>query len=143
MLGREWGALFLVLLTACAGSPRGVATSTDSYEAELEAIRYEMHVLTAGAVDTEPVEVEEEDLQEAMPVVARHVRASDRPRETVRWLLEEELQADLLAEVEYGRQASAKTGSEPCSKAMPISSIKRSPRPNSSRQSSLSLAYGP
>jgi hypothetical protein len=103
MKRRAWGALFLVWLTACAGSPRGAATSTDPYEAELEAIRYELRVLTAGEVDTEPVEVDEEDFQKAMRVVARHVRASEQPRETARWLMEGELQADLLAEVEYER----------------------------------------
>jgi hypothetical protein len=103
MRSREWGALFLVLLTACAGSPRGVAASTDPYEAELEAIRYEVRVLTAGAVETEPVEVDEEDFQKVMQVVARHVPASERPRETARWLMEGELQADLLAEVAYER----------------------------------------
>jgi hypothetical protein len=103
MNGRKGGALFLVLLTACAGSPRRAATSTDPYEAELEAIRYELRVLTVGAVDTEPVEVEQEDFQEIMQVVARHVRVPERPRETARWLMEGELQADLLAEVEYER----------------------------------------
>ncbi len=70
MTRREWGALLLVLLTACAGSPRRAATSTDPSDAELEAIRYELRVLTAGAVDTEPVEIDEEDFQDAMEVLA-------------------------------------------------------------------------
>ncbi|WP_224363641.1 SitA5 family polymorphic toxin [Hyalangium versicolor] len=103
MRRREWGALFLVWLTACAGSPQRSATSLDPYEAELKALRYELQVLTSGAVDTEPVEVDEDDFQGAASVLARHVPASERPRETARWLMEEELQADLLAEVEYGR----------------------------------------
>jgi hypothetical protein len=103
MTRREWGALFLAWLTACVGAPRRGAAETDPYEAELKAIRYEVRVLTAGAVETEPVEVDEEDFQKVMQVLARHVPASDRSRETVRWLMEGELQADLLAEVESER----------------------------------------
>jgi hypothetical protein len=103
MSGREWGALFLVWMTACAGVPRVAGTGVDPDEAELEAIRYEVRVLTAGGVETEPVEVEQEDFQEVMREVARHVRAPERPRETARWLMEGELQGDLLVEVEYER----------------------------------------
>jgi hypothetical protein len=103
MNGRQWGATLLVWLTACASSPRVSATSADPYEAELAAIRYELRVLTAGAVDTQPVKVDAEDFQEAMKTLALHVRASERPRETARWLLEGELRAELLAEVEDRR----------------------------------------
>jgi hypothetical protein len=100
---RQWGSLLLVWLTACASTPRVSATGTDPDEAELEAIRYELRVLTAGAVDTQPVEVAAEDFREAMSKVALHVPVSERPRETARWLMEGELRAELLAEVESGR----------------------------------------
>jgi hypothetical protein len=103
MRGREWGALFLVWLTACAGAPRRVVAETDPYEAELDAIRYEVRVLTAGAVETEPVELDAEDFRKAMQVEARAVHGFERHRETARWLMEGEFQADLLAEVESGR----------------------------------------
>jgi hypothetical protein len=103
MNGRQWGATLLVWLTACASAPRVPTTSTDPYEAELAAIRYELRVLTAGAVNTEPVEVDKEDFQEAMQTLALHVPTSERPRETARWLLEGELSAELLAEVEDRR----------------------------------------
>ena len=82
MRERKWGALFLVWLTACAGAPRGGAAGTDPYEAELNALRYEVRVLTAGAVRTSPVEVEAEDFREAMRVLLREVPASERHRET-------------------------------------------------------------
>ena len=103
MNGRQWGALLLVWLTACTSTPRVPATSTDLDEAELAALRYELRVLTAGAVDTKPVEVDAEDFQEAMRKVSQHVPVSERPRVTARLLLEGELQAELLAEVESGR----------------------------------------
>jgi hypothetical protein len=103
MNGRRWGALLLVWLTACASTPRVLTTGTDPDEAELAALRYELRVLTASAVDTAPVEVDTEDFQEAMRKVALHVPVSERPRETARWLMEGELRAELLAEVESGR----------------------------------------
>jgi hypothetical protein len=103
MNGRQWGALFLLWLTACASAPRVPATSTNPDEAELAAIRYELRVLTAGAVATQPVEVAAEDFRKAMSKVALHVPVSERPRETARWLMEGELRAELLAEVESGR----------------------------------------
>ncbi len=77
--------------------------SADPYEAQLSALRYELRVLTAGAVQTEPVEVDAEDFQEKLRELIHEVPPSGHPRETARWLLEEALQADLLAEVERGR----------------------------------------
>jgi hypothetical protein len=103
MNGRQWGALLLVWLTACASTSRVPTPSADPYEAELAAIRYELRVLTAGAVETQPVKVAEEDFREAMAQMARQVPVSERPRETARLLLEGELRAELLAEVEAGR----------------------------------------
>jgi len=92
-----------VLLTGCASTPRVAPASASPDELERSALRYELRVLTAGAVDTEPVEVDAEDFREALRELAREVRASERPRETARWLLEEALQADVLAQVERGR----------------------------------------
>ena len=103
MTGRQWGALFLVGLTACASAPRGPVDSTDPDEARLAAIRYELRVLTASAVDTRPVRVEREEFQRALRHPSLAVRASERPRDTARWLLEQQLQAELLAEVEHQR----------------------------------------
>ena len=103
MTGRQWGALLLVGLTACASSPRGQGFRSHPEEAELSALRYELHVLTAGAVDTQPVEVDRADFHHALRREALSVRASERPRDTARWLLEQELQAELLAEVEHQR----------------------------------------
>ena len=103
MMGRQWGALLLVGLTACASSPRGPSFSPHPEEAHLDALRYELRVLTAGAVATQTVWVDSEDFQQAMRREALPVRASERPRDTARWLLEQELQAELLAEVEQER----------------------------------------
>ena len=103
MTGRQWGALLLVGLTACSGTPRGPATHTHSEEAELAALRYELHVLTAGAVDTEPVEVDAEDFLEHMRALAPAVRPAGWSRDSARWLLEQTLQADLFAETEGDR----------------------------------------
>jgi len=84
MTGRQWGALLLVGLTACASSPRGPGFSPHPEEAQLDALRYELHVLTAGAVDTRPVRVDREDFQQALRHPALAVRASERPRDTAR-----------------------------------------------------------
>lgn len=75
-----------MLLTGCASTPRVAPASASPDELERSALRYELRVLTAGAVDTEPVEVDAEALREALRELAREVRASERPRETARWL---------------------------------------------------------
>jgi hypothetical protein len=93
----------LVLLTACASAPRLAPENADPYEVELGALRYELKVLTVGAVKTQPVKVSAEDFQKAMREWAREVHPSEGPKEAARWLLEEELQTELLAEVERGR----------------------------------------
>ncbi|HLL03155.1 MAG TPA: hypothetical protein VK539_21415 [Myxococcaceae bacterium] len=100
MTGRQWGALLLVGLTACAGTPRGLATHPDDEEAELTALRYELRVLTAGAVDTAPVEVDAENFLEHMRALAPAVRPAGWSRDTARWLLEQPLEAELFAETE-------------------------------------------
>jgi hypothetical protein len=103
MTGREWGALFLVWLTACASSPRGSAPSTDPDEAERAILRYELRVLTAGAVDTRPVQVDREDFQEQMRALLPAVRPAGWSRDSARWLLEQALETDLFAETEGER----------------------------------------
>jgi hypothetical protein len=100
---RRLDALTLVLLTACATGPRSVPGSLDPYEAELDALRYEIKVLTVGSVDTEPVEVSTRDFRKAMREHAREVRPSEQLKEAAALLLEEELKADLWAEVEGER----------------------------------------
>ena len=92
-----------MLLTGCASTPRVAPRSADPYEAELNTLRYELRVLTAGAVDTAPVQVSARDFLEKMRQWAPEVHPSGQPRETARWLLEQPLQADVLAEVEHGR----------------------------------------
>ena len=103
MAWREAGALWMVLLTACAGTRRVAPATVEPYEAELEATRYELHVLTAGTGPMEPVQVQTGDFQRAMRMLAPGLPASEQPRETARWLMEGSLHADLLAEVERGR----------------------------------------
>jgi len=100
MAGRQWSALWLVGLMACAGTPRGFATPTDPDEMERAALRYELRVLTAGAVDTEPVEVDAENFLEHMRALAPAVRPAGWSRDSARWLLEQTLEADLFAETE-------------------------------------------
>jgi hypothetical protein len=96
-------AWVLLLPAACATAPPPVPRYADPYEAELNAARYELKVLTAGMVDTRPVEVSAEEFRQALQKLTREVRPSELPRETARLLLEEPLQADLLMEVEAGR----------------------------------------
>jgi hypothetical protein len=103
MRGRQWGALLLAGLTACAGTPRGSAPSTDWDEAEGAALRYELRVLTAGAVDTRPVQVDREGFQEQMRALLPAVRPAGWSRDSARWLLEQALETDLFAETEGGR----------------------------------------
>ncbi|MFL5344525.1 MAG: hypothetical protein ACJ8AT_07015 [Hyalangium sp.] len=100
---RQVGAVVLTYLMACAGTPRALYPETDPAEAELAAVRYELHVLTADSGPSEPVQVSTEDFQHAMRVLARDFRSSAQPAETAHWLIEGSRQADLLAETEHGR----------------------------------------
>lgn len=100
MRARKAGALLLALLmTACASTPRQLPEAAAAYERELEAARYELRVLTAASGDDEPVEVDSEDFQRVMRVLAPSLHPSDRPDEMAHWLMEGELQTHVLAEV--------------------------------------------
>ncbi|MFL5346782.1 MAG: hypothetical protein ACJ8AT_18530 [Hyalangium sp.] len=103
MRWKQAGALLMAVLTGCASTPRALYSQVDPYEAELAAMRYELHVLTANSGQSEPVEVSREDFQRAMRTIARTVRTAEPPMETGRLLMEGGLQAGLLAEVEHGR----------------------------------------
>lgn len=100
---RELGALFLMLLTACSGTPRVVHSELDPEERGLATSRYEVRVLTADVGQSEAVGVPRQDFQRAMRVLALGFPLSSEPRELGRWLMEGELHADLQAEVERGR----------------------------------------
>lgn len=104
MRARKVGALLLALLMmACASTSRLLPKTTDPYEQEVVAARYELRVLSADTGGDEPVEVGEEDFQEALRMLAREVRPSERPMETALWLMEGGLQVHLVAEMERGR----------------------------------------
>jgi len=102
---REVGALFLVWLTACAGTPRGayVGMDQDAEEAQLAAARYELHVLTPDTGPQEPVGVSQQEFQRAMQMLAPGLVPSSQPMELARWLMLGRLHADLLAEVDRGQ----------------------------------------
>ncbi len=100
---RKLDALMLMLLTACATTPRVPPQRAKLAEAELKAARYEVRVLTAGAVDTEPVKITRKEFQKALRELASAVHGSGRPQETGRLLLEEGLETNLIAEVERGQ----------------------------------------
>ncbi|HYH97446.1 hypothetical protein [Hyalangium sp.] len=73
---REWGTLFLVLLTACSGAPRVAYSEGDSYEAALAAARYELRVLTPDTGQPMPVVVPKEHFQRAMRALASEIPLS-------------------------------------------------------------------
>jgi len=102
---REVGALFLVWLTACAGTPRGAYSDmgVDAEEAQLAAARYELHVLASDTGPQEPVEVPQADFQRALRMLAPELVPSSQPMEAARLLMEGGLRASLLAEVERGQ----------------------------------------
>lgn len=99
---REVGALFLVLLTACSGTRRGVYPDEEPSDAALAAARYELRVLAPETGQAEPVAVSQKDFQRAMRALAREIPPSIEPQELARWLIEGELHADVWAEVERG-----------------------------------------
>ncbi len=96
-------ALALALLAACATTPHPAPTSSDPYEKELDALRYEARLFTVSDPDPEPVEVDEEDFHRAMRELLPDVPPSALPKESAQWLLSQPLAGSLLAEVEAGR----------------------------------------
>jgi hypothetical protein len=96
-------AMALALLTACATTPHPPHTSTELYERELTALRYEARLFTVSNPDPEPVEVDEEDFHRAMRKLLPDVPPSALPKESAQWLLSQPLAGSLLAEVEAGR----------------------------------------
>ncbi len=100
---RTLGALVLVMLTACASTPRLPHKRNDSADAQWAVARYEVRVLTAGALDTSPVKISKKAFQQSMRQLAPAVHGSERPQDTAHWLLEQGLETHLLAEVEHGR----------------------------------------
>jgi hypothetical protein len=102
MRSREVGALFLVWLTACAGTPRAGTADIHPDERELTATRYELRDLTVGAMDDEPVRLGHQDYVVAMMELVACVRPSSDPMETARRLFELEQEVTFLAQVEEG-----------------------------------------
>jgi len=100
---RRLDALALALLAACATTPHPPLTSTDPYERERAALRYEAHLFTVSDPDSEPVEVSEKDFHRAMRKMLPGVPPSALPKESAQWLLSQPLAGSLLAEVEAGR----------------------------------------
>jgi hypothetical protein len=102
MVLRRVAALLLALLTACGGNPRAVRPTSDPFEAELAAARYELSILSPRTGDA-PVEVDVEAFREAMAKLARRVRPSARPAESARQLFEVEQEVEFLVQVEDGQ----------------------------------------
>ncbi|SEL65937.1 hypothetical protein SAMN05444354_107259 [Stigmatella aurantiaca] len=103
---RKSGALLLTLMmVACASTPRPLPGPTGLQERELEVVRYELRVLTAGTGGQEPVQVDGEDFRKAMRMLASGLRPSRQPREVAHWLIEGGLQTHLLAEMQRGKVA--------------------------------------
>jgi hypothetical protein len=92
-----------VYLVACASTPNAIHAEADPYEAELAAVRYSLHSLSAGEVKAEPVEVETEEFRRALRMLAPGLPFSAQPMETARLLMARALEGHVLAEVERGR----------------------------------------
>jgi hypothetical protein len=103
MNAREVGALFLVLLVACSGTPRVVYPDRESSASTQATARYEARVLSPDTGQPEPVVVSQQDFQRAMRMLATEIAPSTDPRELARWLIEGELRANLRADVEGER----------------------------------------
>ncbi|HZI14510.1 MAG TPA: hypothetical protein VE153_29350, partial [Myxococcus sp.] len=98
---RRVGAVLLALLTACGGGP--VVRGAPVEDGELEAVRYELRVVSARAVRAEPVEVDAEAFREAVARLAREAPREARPQEAARRLFPSEREVEFLAQVEDGR----------------------------------------
>lgn len=105
MSWREVGALFLVWLTACTGTPQALRTSQnlEPDEVRLAAARYELHAFTPDIGSQEPVWLSSADFQRALKMLAPEVVPSSQPMEEARLLMLGGLHASLLAEMERGQ----------------------------------------
>jgi hypothetical protein len=66
MMLRQVGAVLLALLTACSGTPRVRTSSAEDGELGPEVARYELRVLSPGAVRLRPVELDEDAFTQAV-----------------------------------------------------------------------------
>lgn len=102
---REVGALFLIALTACSGSPQAIRAASEVCPAEedLKAARYELHVFSPDIGPREPVRVSPQDFQRALRVLAPELVPSSQPMAMAQVLMQGGLHASLLGEVERGQ----------------------------------------
>jgi hypothetical protein len=105
MSWREVGALFLVWLTACTGTPPAMraAQAGEPDEPQVAAARYELHVFAPDADAQEPVRISQADFQRAMRMLAPEWVPSSQPMDEARLLMQGGLQAYVLAEMERGQ----------------------------------------
>lgn len=92
--------MLLALLTACGGGPQVRGTLAED---GLEAVRYELSVVTPRAVRAQAVGVEAEDFRREVARLARAVGVEARPEEAARRLFPSEREVEFLAQVEDGR----------------------------------------
>ncbi|KFE64793.1 hypothetical protein DB31_1811 [Hyalangium minutum] len=99
------GALFLVWLTACTGTPRAMRALQDADPDEVRsaAARYELHVFAPDIGSQESVQLSSADFQRALRMLAPEVVPSSQPMEEARLLMQGGLHASLLAEMERGQ----------------------------------------
>ena len=78
MSWREVGALFLVWLTACAGTPPAMRSAQDGEpdEAQVAAARYDLHVFAPDSGAQQPVRIAQADFQRAMRMLAKSAPAA-------------------------------------------------------------------
>lgn len=101
---RKAGVVLLALLTACATTPPTLFMEPeDPYERELDAARYELRGLTVGTLDSESVEVDEDDFRQALARMLRDVRSSTEPLAAAHQLFAHEREVEFLVQVEDGQ----------------------------------------
>src|SRR5687767_5431304 len=82
----QFGALFMVLLTACSSTPQASWQTANDLEAGPGTSRYGLSVISPGDAPVGPVEVEVDDFSEAVTRLARGLRPDARPREAAQRL---------------------------------------------------------
>lgn len=100
---REVGALWLVLLVACSGTPRRPPAEGTENTSVPGVAHYALRVVTPDSGQPEPVELTRQQFQHAMRRLAAEVGPSTEPRELARWLMHGELSAELEAQLDRGR----------------------------------------